>query len=210
VTLDALVRGGLAEGAWRFFCDPNNQAHVDGAFEDEVLAELQATSSAYALPFNCRNTAPVVIQTQLITGADVGVARVGHGPQVEYRQAASKSDASALLDAELKRLRQEEIPATDVVVISLADDLSSSAALGTKAFAQRRLQAANEAGPDVVRLVSPSEFKGLEAPHVLVVDVNDIRSPGDRANLYVAMTRPRVSLWIVVGAEAWRQMAGEV
>lgn len=209
VTLDSLVEGGLAHGRWRLFCDPNNQAHVDGAFEASVLAELQATSSAYALPFNCRNTAPVVTQTQLITGADVGIARVGHGPQVEYRKAATKADTSALLDSELKRLRQEEIPATDIVVISLAVRLEDSAAMATKAYAQRRLRPAGQDGPDVVRLVSPSEFKGLEAPHVLVIDVDDIRSARDRANLYVAMTRPRVSLWMAVSDTAWAQMAGE-
>lgn len=209
VTLDSLVEGGLSQGRWRFFCDPNNQAHVDGAFEEGVLAELQATASAYALPFNCRNTAPVVTQTQLVTGADVGVARVGHGPQVEYRKAASKSDASALLDAELKRLRQEEIPAADIVVVSLSEEIAQSAALATKAFAQRRLQLAGQESRDAVCLVSPSEFKGLEAPHVLVVDIDDIRAPRHRANLYVAMTRPRVSLWMAVGDTAWRQIAGE-
>ena len=209
VILDSLVDGGLTRGTWRMFCDPNNQAHVDGSFQDTVFAELRSAATVYALPYNCRNTAPIVTQTQLITGADVGVPRVGHGPPVEYRKATSKSDTVALLDAELKRLRQEEIPATEVVVISLAEVPQDSAAFSTKAFSQHRLCRGNDAGPDSVRLVTPSEFKGLEAPHVLVVDVDDLSTPKQKASLYVAMTRPRVSLWMAVGEVAWRQMAGE-
>lgn len=209
VTLDPLVAGGLASGTWRMFCDPNNQAHVDGVFQDEVLAELQSNASAYALPYNCRNTAPIVAQTQLITGADVGVARVGHGPAVEYRKATTEASAAALLDAELKRLRQEEIPADDVVVISLAGAIRGSVALSTKAFRRHRLCLPDAPRPDAVRLVRPAEFKGLEAAHVLVVDVDDVSTARQKANLYVAMTRARVSLWMAVGEQAWRQMEGK-
>lgn len=50
-----------------------------------------------------------------------------------------------------------------------------------------------------------AEVKGLEAEHVCVIDVADILSTRNRAHMYVAMTRPRISLWIALDTHAWNQ-----
>jgi superfamily I DNA/RNA helicase len=149
----------------------------------------------------------VVTQTQLITGADVGIPRIGHGPQVGYKQWSARHDAAALLDAELKRLRQEDVHASDIVVVSLRDSVQDSAATLSKSYRTGRLATITPSDGYAVPLVTSSDFKGLEAPHVLVVDVDDISDEGQRSRLYVAMTRPRISLWLAVSDIAWQQMA---
>ncbi|WP_173041134.1 nuclease-related domain-containing DEAD/DEAH box helicase [Phytohabitans flavus] len=208
--LDALIVGGWSSGRWRAFCDPNNQANVDGTFDRGCFDELAALSSVVELPFNCRNTATVVHQTQTVTAADLGVARAGEGPPVEYKRCPDRSAAALALDAQLKRLRREDVDMADVAVVTMCDQASDSTATATKAYRDGRLvAAAGGIGPAVsaARLVTAAEIKGLEAAHVCVVDVDDTHDPLSKARLYVAMTRPRISLWLAVSDRAWRQIA---
>ncbi|KRD41327.1 hypothetical protein ASE38_17105 [Cellulomonas sp. Root930] len=210
--LDELVSGGIREGRWRLFCDPNNQANVGGVFDRQTFDELGSSAAQFQLPYNCRNTSAIVQQTQLITGADLGVAKAGAGPAVEYVQPHSDTDTAALLDARLKRLRQEEIDLSEVVVVTLRDTASASSAVQTKAYSRGALtdqpRQSSTSGPaGAARLVTTRGFKGLEAAHVLVVDVDEVESDLAMARLYVAMTRPRVSLWIAVGPRAWAQLS---
>lgn len=208
VRLDSLVEGGLDNGTWRIFCDPNNQAAVDGSYDPEVLAGLQERAVTVDLPFNCRNTPPVVSQTQTLTGADLGVARAGAGPAVEYARCASGADAATQLDAHLKRLRREEIDLSTVAVVTLAHDYRDSAALSTRAYGRGSLMRytgnPTQSLPDTAVLLTASEVKGLEFAHVCVIDVASITDAWT-PRLYVAMTRPTVSLWLGLGPEAWQQ-----
>lgn len=208
--LDQLVAGGLNGGRWRMFSDPNNQTNIHGDFDPAVYQEIQAAAARYQLPYNCRNTSAVVTQTQLLTGADLGVAKAGHGPQVEFVKPATDTDAAALLDARLKRFRQDEIDLHDVLVITMRATAGQSAATKTRSFARGQLVASSgrlaPATGGVARLVTVQDYKGLEAQHVLVIDVDDLSDPHDMSKLYVAMTRPRVSLWLAVGPTAWKQL----
>lgn len=209
--LDAAVEGGWSNGRWRVFCDPNNQANVDGGFDRAVFDELAAEAMVIDLPFNCRNTSTVVLQTQLVTGADLGVARAGQGPAVTYRTCADDATTAALLDAHLRLLRQEEVDLADVVVVTVRDSPQDSAALMTKAHRKGQLVADEDSAhprtPGAARLVTAAGIKGLEAAHVCVVDVDDVRDAVARARLYVSMTRPRISLWVGLSERAWAQVA---
>ncbi|MCZ2849136.1 nuclease-related domain-containing DEAD/DEAH box helicase [Modestobacter sp. VKM Ac-2978] len=208
--LDALILGGWEKGRWRLFCDTNNQANIDGTFDRSVFEELAATATVVELPFNCRNTATIVHQTQMVTGADIGVARAGQGPPVEYKQCPDDDATARLLDAHLKHLRQAEVDDEDIVVVTIRDVIADSAARESKAFRTGRLTpvldpAAETAGK--IRLTTATQIKGLEAAHVCVVDVEDVVDLHARARLYVAMTRARISLWIGLSPTAWSQIA---
>ncbi|WP_340686899.1 NERD domain-containing protein [Amycolatopsis coloradensis] len=207
--LDGLVQGGWASGRWRVFCDPNNQANVDGAFDEEAYRELESNAIVTKLPYNCRNTSPVVLQTQLVTGADLGVARAGAGPAVEYKHYQDDQDAARLLDTRLNELRQQDIDLADIAVVTLRNRVEDSSAVHSKAFRTGRLKDQPDPRrrqPGTARLVTTAQIKGLEAAHVCMVDVDDTTSATDAARLYVAMTRPRISLWLAVSQTAWRQI----
>ena len=57
-------------------------------------------------------------------------------------------------------------------------------------------------------VTTAAEIKGLERAHVIVVDVADLESPGNRAACYVAMTRPRYSLYVIGSPSAYQAMGG--
>jgi hypothetical protein len=209
--LDSLVRGGFGRGRWRMFGDPNNQANIDGTMDPDVVHDLRNMASRYELPYNCRNTSSIVQQTQLLTGADIGIAKAGEGPPVEFEQCGSDEDTARLVDAHLKRLRGEEIDLSDVVVLTLRDQVDESAALMTKAYRRAQLvrQGSGTRSAGTALLATARDFKGLEAAHVLVIDVDDVSSDIQLSRFYVAMTRPRISLWLGLGSKAWAQMSGE-
>lgn len=207
--LDALVVGGVEHGQWRIFSDPNNQLNVDGEYDPTVATEFRRHAAGYHLPYNCRNTKPVVTQTQLITGADLGVARVGEGPNVEFRQYTTEADAANLIDAHLKNLRKDEVALADIAIITMRDSIEQSAAMLTKAHRRGQISGgeAVRARAEMAALMTARQMKGLEAAHVLVIDVDDLSAPGQLARLYVGMTRPRIGLWVSVSSLAWNQLA---
>lgn len=207
--MDDLIIGGVGGGRWRIFCDPNNQANVDGAFDESVYDDVRGRAAVYRLPFNCRNTATIVTQTQLITGADLGIAKAGAGPQVEYVRTYDDGESAASLDQRLRHLLDDEIHPDDIVVLTLRDHVESSAALSSRAWSRGRLVNGDRLPHELghPRVFTTNAYKGLEAAHVLVIDVDDVSGPIAMARLYVAMTRPRVSLWIALGTDAWDQVA---
>jgi hypothetical protein len=209
--LDLLVIGGIEEGRWRMFSDPNNQLNIDGDYDPVVAKELCRNAAQYHLSFNCRNTTPVVQQTQLITGADIGVAKAGEGPIVVFKEFSTDEGAANLIDAQLRRLRQEGVALSDIAIVTLRDNADDTAALLTKAFRRGQINVSDTpyVGTDAAVLRTARQMKGLEAAHVLVIDVDDLSSRGQIARLYVGMTRPRISLWLCVSSLAWNQMQAD-
>lgn len=199
--------GGMQTGVWRLFCDTNNQAHVGGKFEQEMLDLLSAHATTVRLHQNCRNTASVVRQTQLLLGADLGVPRIGAGPRVETKKYDLHDEQAALLDQRLKELTDEGISLDEIAIVTLKGDTSHSSATMTSNFRRGRARYAHSAaGSGFARIYSPSEIKGLEAAHVCVVDIEDLTAENATYLLYVAMTRPRISLWMALSVQAWQQV----
>ena len=96
--LDRVVRGGLENGSWRMFLDPNTQADFVGRLDPEALTFLEELSATAVLADNCRNSREVVTNTTLMTGADIGTAALGSGPggdTVVYRTRAEATSSAA-------------------------------------------------------------------------------------------------------------------
>jgi hypothetical protein len=205
VLADAVI-GGLEHGRWRIFTDTNNQAHVLGRYEPDVFDEIERWGTVWRLRDNVRNTAPIIVQTQLVTGADLGTARVGSGPAVGAAHADGGAAVQAL-DAELERLRGEDQPMETVAVVSLCTTLDESLAARSSAFARGGLQiAGRQTRPGIAQLFTAAEVKGIEFDHVCVTDIDTVEDPIAVARLYVAMSRARVSLWLCYGDRAWREI----
>ncbi len=97
--LDYLLVNGLEKGRWRWFMDMNNQSGVDGICDKEGYEFLISYDpSIIRLNENCRNTKEIIYQTQLNTGADIGIAKIkGHGMHVQYEHVASDAEAVSKL-----------------------------------------------------------------------------------------------------------------
>lgn len=185
--IDEIVAGGRSRGRWRMFLDPNNQAHVEGDFDRDVMALVSDEATIFELDLNVRNTRAIVHVVQEYLAADVGKPGIVHGEKIRWVRAEKPADEAAAL-AQARELASEGIPKGNIWVID-----SSSAASprqDSKGYV----------------VTSPRYVKGLENEHVIVFGVPDPDDDSAVANFYVAVTRARVSLTIVVGPEDERRM----
>jgi hypothetical protein len=99
--LEGCVRGGLSDGRWVMFMDQNRQAHLYGDFDPDALQFVRSLGAVPAtLRANCRNTREITFQTRALTGADVGVAAAGSGPEVEFVTVEDGQSETALLEGD--------------------------------------------------------------------------------------------------------------
>jgi len=197
---ERVLRGGLEKGRWAFMFDHANQRLPGTLFDPEALSYISSLGATGAkLTRNCRNTEEIVRQTQLYTGADLGVAKAGAGQPVTFVNAVDALHEASNLDAHLQALFGDGIRPGAVTVLSMTGDWDASAIRNSK-WAKRVLRLTDVAGqprrPDMVTWASVADIKGLETDFLCVIDLVPEDLENRVAELYVAMTRPKAHLWI--------------
>ncbi|GAA2634936.1 NERD domain-containing protein [Dactylosporangium sp. NPDC000555] len=180
--LDAVVAGGRSSGRWRMFLDTNNQAHVDGCFDQVIYDYVSEEAFLLDLDLNVRNTAAIVTMVQEYIGADVGDPGIVHGEKVQWHQPEGAPDVAAA-DKVATDLVSGGVRRQDIWIISATSTAARSV---------------TERGFTVM---SPRHAKGLEAENIIVCDLPAIYDRAGTAAFYVAVTRARVSLHIVASKE---------
>ncbi|MFL0389944.1 NERD domain-containing protein [Curtobacterium sp. 179-B 9B NHS] len=179
--LDGVLVGGRAAGRWRMFLDPNNQAHVDGKYDTDVAELITAEAVPVDLSLNVRNTRAIVHVVQEYLGADVGDPGIVHGERVQWVT------------------RNEEVTAGDGVRI--AAELAAEGARRSDIWVIDPRSAAAPATVNGIVVTSPRFAKGLEAEHVVVCGLPEALDASGAAAFYVAVTRARVSLHVVLSKD---------
>jgi len=185
--LDAVIRGGRADGRWRMFLDPNNQAHIDGSFDPDVYELVSAEALLLDLNRNVRNTKAIVHVVQEYLGADIGDPGIVNGERVQWRWADARADVAAA-ESLARELVGDGARREDIWIISVTSDAAP---------------VRSAAGFTVT---SPRYAKGLEAEHVIVCDLPEDYDEHGLAGFYVAVTRPRVTLHVVASKEDKRRL----
>ncbi|UED85480.1 nuclease-related domain-containing DEAD/DEAH box helicase [Streptomyces profundus] len=198
--LDELVAGGLDGGSWIFMLDQNNQVLAPNTYDDEAWGYLRSLGFVYGpMKRNCRNTAQIVTQVRLYTGADLGVASAGEGEPARYVEVATPAEEAAQLDSYVHELVGQGIPLRDIVLLSASGDwTTSSAALSQRASRIERFTDVVGTDRSKQRLTwsSISDFKGHESQVICLTDLGPEHLQGRLDALYVAWTRARAQLWV--------------
>jgi len=201
--LDRCLDGGLEKGNWAIFYDQHNQSGIYNTFDSDALLYLESFCQARVpLTRNLRNTHPIVLQTKLLTGADLGTASAGPGPPVAYNYYKSRNEAAAALNEQLKLWLDDDVPPGDITILSpVTRENSCAALLGTRGDQIRTLS--DDFGSDFpcqeLTFCDITGFKGLENRFIALVDLETIDSLGSSlSSLYVGMTRARAGLWLSV------------
>jgi hypothetical protein len=184
--LSAVLIGGRPAGRWRMFMDPNNQAHVDGDYDPDVAELIVDEAMTVDLSLNVRNTRAIVHVVQEYLRADVGDPGIVHGERVEWLTVDQKVTARDGVDVAVK-LATDGARRSDIWVI----DPGSVAAPVTVSG---------------IVVTSPRFVKGLEAEHVVVCGLPDAFDASGTAAFYVAVTRARVSLHVVLSKDDRRRL----
>ncbi|WP_322760036.1 nuclease-related domain-containing DEAD/DEAH box helicase [Frankia sp. Cr2] len=199
--LDRILIGGLSDGRWAMFLDSNNQRGLVGTYDEAAMSRLRGYRPAdFTLMDNCRNTNEIINATRDRTGADIGVTTAGKGPEVELAR-SDEVRAPSLVADRLDRLATEGISPHEIVLLSPSDIDSSVFGRIPRRWLNRvdvlDLERLRAAPPGRMLFARISDFKGLESPFVLLEMPEGAGRPAGASNLYVGMTRARVSLWII-------------
>ncbi|GGN34634.1 hypothetical protein FHR83_005965 [Actinoplanes campanulatus] len=185
--LDTVTVGGRERGRWRMFLDSNNQAHIDGGYDDDVFEIVASEGVSVDLDLNVRNTRAIVHMVQEYLGADVGDPGIVHGEKVRWH---TYDGDSGVAEAEVVagRLVADGIRREDIWIIRAGSTASPTVTSGG------------------FTLTSPRFAKGLEAEGIIVCDLPASFDSAGMAAFYVAVTRARVSLDIVVSKDDRRRL----
>ena len=209
-TLDVLslaMPSGLPGGRWAIFGDFTRQA-LYGAAEDPVAALSRRCDHFVRarLTLNCRNTRRIAEETTLMAGFDRPPFRLGDeiGLPVEHRYWKEPADLVVLLTTVVERLVKEQTPIEDVMILS-PRRLENSGLAGVERISRFRLVDVSRGTANMRRSLKFStihSFKGLESPVVIIVDIEQVDSEEPQSLLYVAMSRARSLLILMISEVA--------
>ncbi len=206
--LDLWVKGGLRDGRWAFFGDFHRQAIYGNDGPSDVHQVMSTRCGSYArarLNQNCRNTRRIGEETALLSGFEAPPYRMGQvdGLPVDYLEYTDPDSQTAALEKVLSKFAGErDIAAGDVIVLSKHRLEQSIAGRFAKSDIFR-VQSVDQGAPKVGRLptfrfATAQAFKGMESKVVVLCDVDRMESDADRSLLYVAMSRARSLLTVLV------------
>ncbi len=219
---DTVLKGGLAHGRWAMFGDLERQAiyasHDEGEMMDlaPVLGERSPHYVRMPLRRNCRNCAPIAETVERAFGMSPGydgVLEEAAGPAVKVQVYRNAREQRRALRKALKRAG-ELFTNGEIMVLSFRNDGDCCAADAQEEDPSLKLNPLRLYGPDSgsVGYCTVHSFKGMEAPAVILTDVDGLGAKRMRGLLYVGMTRARIQLSIIMHQDSqpiWLKMTGQ-
>lgn len=203
---DLLLKGGLAGGKWVFFGDFERQAiyvseGASGAQQAiEGLSDRAPRHVKSSLRINCRNAEPIAEAIAITSGLAPGYKRVLHdieGSEVDplfYSSAAEQESCLANAIISLSGAFRNN----DMIILSMRNDENSCAGRASQ-LAGTHLAPVRKVKDNLnIPFASIHAFKGLEAPAVIITDIESLDNEKDRALLYVGMSRARIRLFMLM------------
>lgn len=195
-----LLVGGLSNGVWRCFVDPNQS--LFGRMDSVAVERWLSTGAAVQrLSRNCRSTAAISLTVSALTGVPYAGGVEG-APRPALRYEAPHDTASAVLDR-VGELRALGLPAEQIVVLTPRKLESSVLASMADRFVDFR---ADDPG-DRIDHATVGAFKGLERRAVVFAGIDELDSLWIRQQLYVGCTRATGLLSVILRPEHERTVA---
>lgn len=196
------LEGGMEGGRWYAFADPNNQADLYSVNGTEVreLLEVAAGNLNLHLTRNCRNSAQVVVNTQLLTGADVGEARAGNGVGVAIEFFDSPAAEAEAMSSYIESLLDADVLPRDIAILRCPGSPPLRDGL-TPRLRRMMEEIHSEAAPITATGQSMTEasvidFKGLESSFVAIGGFPADLPRNFTTLIYTALTRAKAGAWI--------------
>jgi len=200
--LDLMVKGGLKSGRVLLFGDFERQAIYDEGDGRELLRARMPHLVSSKLIMNCRNLPRIGYAVNMFSGLKPGYHKFrrdddGANPVwLKYRRG---EDQSPLLREAIQALRDDKYELNEIVVLSpLASD--SVAASTTDPWLRQVLKPADGRAPKRGELQYSTihAYKGLDAPAIIVTDLDRRIVPNFESILYVGLTRATDRLYGLV------------
>jgi hypothetical protein len=198
--LDAMLDGGLKHGNWHLCYDPNQNIY-NSEFDTGISLLMEYHPTLLGLDTNCRNTRPVGIYNTLFTGMKPARFFRVDGENVVKEAYNDFSDERKKILKTVKRLIGQGIKPGSICLLSRFK-YENSCLQGENIFKDvARFQNITNLDPryivdDSIKFCTIHSFKGLEAPVVLLIDVEGFRDPVARHLNYTGMSRATSLLYV--------------
>jgi hypothetical protein len=204
-------QGGLQDGRWRWFMDPNLQ-YLDAPPDPASIGTLAAHAVSVALSRNVRSTQEIVRIIQAFLAADIGLSSIdGYGVRVGFHEARNaEEEADSIVDL-VAGLLQDGVQPCDIALLGAVGRHGPVLGLATPRL-PHVLQPLTGAGRFASNrhgvIADIHEFRGLESKVVILADLESAAgAPEFERSLYIGMTRASVALHIFTSEAATRAMA---
>lgn len=210
--LDLMVTGGLKDGRLLFFGDFERQAIFGSGDGRGLLRQRAPQLTSRLLTENCRNLPRIGYQVNLLSDLEPGYKRFrrqddGIDPiLIPYEEGA---DQTPYLLRAIRRLREDGFELNEIVVLSPLRH-TSTAEMTTDQWLRQILRPAdgNRPRPGQLQYSTIQAFKGLDAPAVVVTDLDRRLVPNLGPLLYVGLTRATDRLFAVIEGKTIRAVLG--
>lgn len=194
--MDGLLAGELSQGQWRMFGDFERQS-LYTLTPKEALQRVLARASNVArfrLRRNCRNTPRVAEYIVRLGGLDPAYSRIlrpDSGPAGTPRTFfyhSADDQAKLLLAAIDDLMRTDFCTEEDIIILSPVNDSCAASAIGRLGrYSLVPLTGSTESRS--IRFGTISSFKGLEAPAVILTDIDEVGTGQAQRLFYVGISR---------------------
>ena len=192
--IDCSLKKGINRGCWTMFGDFSMQAIYCNVKDGNELIEVledRATFIRFKLNVNCRNTKPICVEIQTITGVknpkDLWLKV--DGMPVQYITWKSTEDEAIQLDNLLDKLYRSGVAPESITILSSKKKEDSV----VSALNRKDIHNYKVSQNQYTTFSTIQSFKGLENTVVIVVDVEDFAA---EKLMYVALSRACAGLYV--------------
>lgn len=194
------------------FGDFERQAIFESGDGRAALRERCPQLSSHRLSANCRNLPRIGYVANTFSGLDPGYARfrrTDDGIDPTFLKFEAGTDQSTLLVDAVQQLRGDGYELNEIVVLSPVR-LTSAAETTTDGWLRQVLHRVDGGSerPGQLRYATIQAFKGLEAPAVILTDLDQDLVPGFQSLLYIGLTRATDRLVALIEAQTLRAGLG--
>jgi hypothetical protein len=209
--LDLSLIGGLGSGNWMLFGDFENQA----IYERNDLIKTQLANRfqnipRYSLRTNCRNTPRIVELVHLLGGLSPRYTKIRRPDnQIEpkiitYNDVVSQSEHILRLLSQL--IIDERYSLQEIIILSCRSD-QDAAINGLPQEWQAKLSPLRTGyKANKIHYGTIHSYKGMEAPVVVLTDIDNVVSEDAQSLFYVGITRALDKLIILASKKASQEM----
>ena len=205
--MDWILKGGLRDGSWYFFMDAERQDLYGAAGgADTVKAELRSRNVSYtnySLTDNCRNSRSIMEKIDEIFGTKSRQRSDAERGEA-VRISAYRDDADQLKQLEeiLGKLKKDGVSADQIVILSTLRFENSV----VKDLPGLPITSDYQNRKGKILFSTVHTFKGLDAPVVILTDINHFFYPNNKMMLYVGMSRAKSLLYVLCREKTYRDI----
>jgi superfamily I DNA/RNA helicase len=203
--LGLLLKGSMESGDWLVCYDPQ-QAIYMANYEKEVLDRLVSIGVPLNLTKNCRNTRNVAAYVSGLSGTEAGSLVNIDGPKVEIEYYEDLKELlrrlKSIVNRSITELLDAGLNVSDVVILSPRTDVLESLAETSGLFVRSMQKYSVTPDPQLICWSTLHSFKGLEAPEIILVGFDSIKSDMEKLQLYVGGSRARSRLCLLLPESA--------